>query len=414
MNIDDFNEVCVVGWGASGIGLVNLLLSLGKKVKVSEQRERNCFSPEVIDSLVKAGVDFEFSAHSESFIKQSQLVVLSPGVDPVRSKAIKAILSLGLPYIGEIEFAFLLTKANCIAITGTNGKTTTSHLTYQLLKAKRKRVFLGGNVGIPFSSFVLNTKKGDLVVLELSSFQLETIISFRPQVAALLNVAPDHLDRYKDFREYLTAKMNIFRNQTKEDFAVLNKNSSLNFEKEGSVKAKTIYFSNEFSDENLSAAYRIAQIYGLTKLDCEKVFSSFVGLPHRRQLVKVINGINFVNDSKATNPSSTIWALKNSKGSVILLAGGKDKGLDYSELVPYLKSVKKLNLFGEASGAIMESLEAHVPVQKFSSFEEAIAVSFSQASQGDTILLSPMCSSFDMFSNYKERGDRFSAIVNSF
>lgn len=413
MNIDDFKKISVVGWGISGIALVNLLLSLDKQVKVSEQKERSCFSAAAIDHLAKAGVEFEFGENSENFIKQSQLVVLSPGVDPVRSKAINTINNLGLPCVGEIELAFSLTKANCIAITGTNGKTTTTHLTYELLKSKRKRVFLGGNLGIPFSSFVLDTKSGDLIVLELSSFQLETMISFRPQVAALLNITPDHLDRYDSFREYLEAKMNIFRNQTKEDFAILNKNSILNFEKERSINSKIVYFSDEFSNENLSCAYRIAQVYGLTKTDCEIVFSQFNGLPHRRQLVRTIDGIKFVNDSKATNPSSTIWAIKNSQGSVILLAGGKDKGLDYSSLVPYLKSVKKLNLFGEASRIISRALEAHVPTQRFSSLDTAVAASFNEASKGDTILLSPMCASFDMFSSYRERGDRFSEIVNS-
>lgn len=413
MILDSFKTACVVGWGVSGKALINLLLALGKKVKVSEQKEKSSFDSKVIDQFLAKGVDFEFSGHSEKFTKDCQLIILSPGVDPVQGSLANIIKSLEIPCIGELEFAASLTKAKCIAITGTNGKTTTSHLTYQTLRSKRKRVFLGGNIGLPFSSFVLNTGKNDIVVLEVSSFQLETIINFRPQVAALLNITPDHLNRYKDFNSYLQAKLNIFRNQTQDDFAILNKDSELNFEKLTRIKSKIIYFSDEFPNENFSCVYRIAQIYGLTKTDCEIAFAGFSGLPHRQQLVKKINDITFINDSKATNPSSTIWALKNSKGPVILLAGGRDKGLDFSVLGPYLSRVKKLNLFGEAAGTISNLLGSYLPVEQFASLESAVSASFSQADQGDTVLFSPMCASFDMFSNYQERGNKFVEIVNS-
>ena len=413
MDIGDFNTVVVIGWGKSGRAVVDLGLALGKKVKVSEQRERSCFDSHLIDRSLSAGVEFEFGGHSENFIKGAHLAVLSPGVDTVGSSTVKIITELGILLVAEIEFASWFTKASCIAITGTNGKTTTAHLTYEVLKSKRKGVFLGGNIGVPFSSFVLNTKKDDLVVLEVSSFQLETIMNFRPQLAVLLNLSPDHLDRYKDFGDYLKAKMNIFKNQTKDDLALLNKASSLDFKEETSIKSKIIYFSNEFPDQNLSCVYKIATVYGLTRDDCVPVFSGFRGLAHRRQLVRNINGITFINDSKATNPSSTIWALRNTKGPVVLLAGGKDKGLDYSPLKPYLKSVKKLNLFGEAWKVIQNSLESEVNSQVFSSLDEAVATSFKEAESGDTVLFSPMCSSFDMFSNYKQRGERFTEIVNS-
>ncbi len=413
MNIDSFKRVCVVGWGRSGIALANLLLALGKKVRVSEQKERNSFAQGQIDSFAKQGVEFEFGSHSENFIKTCDLAVVSPGVDTFNSQAFKLIQALEIPAIGEIEFSFWLTKADCVAITGTNGKTTTTHLTYEVLRSKRKRVFLGGNIGTPFASFVLQTKKNDLVVLELSSFQLETIIKFRPRVAALLNITPDHLDRYKDFAGYLGAKMNIFRNQTADDYAVLNKDAGFNVEKFAPVRSKILYFSDEFPNENLSCVYRIARIYGLSKTDCQAVFSKFRGLPHRMQLVRNINGITFVNDSKATNPSSTVWALKNTKGPVILLAGGKDKGLDYSEIVPYIKRVKKINVFGQAAQLISDSLKGHIPIENFPSFKGAIEASLGQANTGDTVILSPMCSSYDMFKNYEERGDKFIEIVNN-
>jgi len=413
MNIDDFERIGVIGWGLSGISVANLLLGLGKKVKVSEQRERGCFSEDSLKQFTKAGVEFEFGGHSESFIKDCQLLVVSPGVDTTRGQIFEIIKALKLPVVGEVELCSWLTKASLIAITGTNGKTTASHLTYEVLRRKRSRVFLGGNIGIPFSSFVLDTKKNDLVVLELSSFQLETIISFRPKVAALLNISPDHFDRHRDLQAYLQAKMNIFRNQTKDDFALFNKNSSLNFEKIMPIRSKIIYFSKEFPNENFSCIYKIASLYGLTKTDCELVFFNFKGLPHRLQLVKTVNGITFINDSKATNPSSTIWALNDLRRPIILLAGGKNKGLDYATLRPYLKQVKKLNLFGEAAEAIRESLKAQVRSEIFSSLDEAVNSSFKEAERGDTVLLSPMCSSFDMFSDYRERGNKFIEIVDS-
>ena len=172
MNIDNFEKVCIIGWGRSGISLCNLLLSLKKKVKVSEARMRKFFSAPLIDEFSKAGVEFEFACHSPKFIKDSQLIILSPGVDTFKSQAAKIANDLGIPSVGEVEFSSWLTQAKIVAITGTNGKTTTTRLTYEVLKRARKRIFLGGNIGTPFSSFVLNTKKRDLIILEVSSFQL--------------------------------------------------------------------------------------------------------------------------------------------------------------------------------------------------------------------------------------------------
>lgn len=411
MNIEAVNTVSVIGWSKTGISLCNLLLSLGKKVLVSESRRREDFPPALIDKFASAGVSFEFGGHSKDFIKNSQLMITSPGVDVSRSQTGKISKELGIMCVGEIEFCFWLTKAKFIAITGTNGKTTTTFLTYRTLKEKRKRVFLGGNIGIPVSSFILNTKAGDLIVLEISSFQLETIIEFRPLVSALLNIEPDHLDRYEDFKDYLRAKTYIFKNQKEDDWAVLNKKIDFRSDIEKSINAKIVYFGDEFENDNLSCVYRIGQIFGLSKLDCAKVFSSFDGLPHRLQLVRRLNGVKFINDSKATNPSSTIWALKNIKEKIILIAGGKDKGLGYSSIFPYLKRVKKINLFGQAAQKINEEVSPKIDTQIFSTLEEAVKASFSQAKEGDVVLLSPMCSSFDMFSSYRERGDKFIEIV---
>ncbi len=412
MDIDSFKRACVIGWERSGISLCNLLLSLKKEVRVSEIRERSCFAPSLIDEFRRQGVEFEFGGHSQDFIKDSQLVIVSPGVDMTASPLAEIIKVYALPCVGELEFSSWLTKAKCIAITGTNGKTTTSYLTYKVFQEKRKRVFLGGNIGTPLSSFVLNTKDKDLIILEVSSFQLETIFKFRPFVAAFLNIEPDHLDRYPDFGEYLKAKMNIFRNQRPSEWAVLNKEENFISSLKKQIRAKIIYFSDEFANENLSCVYRIAGIFGLSKTDCLKVFSSFTGLPHRLQLVRKVNNITFVNDSKATNPASTIWALKNTRSPLILIAGGKDKGLDFSAISPYLRRVKKLNLFGESAPKIKEVLDSQIKSEIFPSLRSLVVSSFQEARPGDTILFSPMCASFDLFSNYEERGDKFIEIVN--
>lgn len=413
MRIDDFDRICVVGLGRSGVALVNLLLDLGKKVKVSEVAEDKAFPSRLINDLIGKGVEFEFGGHSRNFFKDVQLSVLSPGVDLNSSSIRPIVLANNTPCVGEIEFSSWLTKSRIIAITGTNGKTTSSELTYQVLKHKYNRVFLGGNIGNPFSSFVLNTKPGDLIVLEISSFQLESIIEFRPYVAALLNIEPDHLDRYRDFKDYFQAKMNIFKNQQPDDWTILNKNIDFRAQIERAIKSRIVYFSQEFSNQNFSCVYRIAAVFGLTKTDCLEVFSRFKGLKHRLQVVARLNNVTFVNDSKATNPASTVWALVNTKSPLILIAGGKDKGLDYSSIRPYLKKVKKLNLFGEAAVNINQALGSKVETELFPSLDKAVLSSYRSANPGDTVLLSPMCSSFDMFSDYQERGDKFIEIVNS-
>ncbi|MFH1504077.1 MAG: Mur ligase family protein [Candidatus Omnitrophota bacterium] len=415
MNIEDFRIICVMGWGISGVSLCGLLLSLKKKVKISEVRERNCFESSLIDEFTKRGVEFEFGGHSRDFIKDSRLVVLSPGVDTFNSLVSKYVKEFEILCVGEIELCSWLTKAKIIALTGTNGKTTTSYLTHRVLQESKERVFLGGNIGTPFSSFVLNTNENSLVVLELSSFQLETIFEFRPYAAALLNIEPDHLDRYADLKDYLKAKMNIFKNQQVCDWALLNKNIAFRADIEKSIKSQIVYFSQEFSNENLSCIARIAAIFGLNKDVCLKVFSEFKGLPHRLQVISKLKGVTFINDSKATNPSSTIWALKNIKAPVILIAGGKDKGLDYSCLSPYSGCLKKINLIGQAAFKIKEALGSNMEagLEIFSSLEGAVKASFEEACQGDTVLLSPMCASFDMFTDYKQRGCRFMEIVNT-
>ncbi|MFH1771482.1 MAG: Mur ligase family protein [Candidatus Omnitrophota bacterium] len=413
VNLDNIKKVCVVGWGITGRSLCELLLSLKKEVIVTELKDRKSFNSSIINRFISYGVIFDFGGHSNNIIKDAGLIVVSPGVNLNNSNILEIANTNNIQCVGEIEFASWLTPAKFIAITGTNGKTTTTFITYQAIKQRVDRVFLGGNIGISLSSFVDKTKEGDIIILEVSSFQLETIIDFKPYIASLLNFNCDHLDRYSQLDQYLEAKMNIFRNQTKDDWAVLNKISPVSFDIESRVNAGKVYFSDEFNNENFSCAFRIAEILGVSKDDCRSVFSKFKGLPHRMQFVREINGIKFINDSKATNPSSTVWALKNIDQPIVLIAGGRDKGLDYSETKKFLSKVRKINLFGEASQRIKDSLGKSVDIDAFTSLREAVFNSFQYARGGDVVLFSPMCSSFDMFSNYKERGGRFVEIVNA-
>jgi len=413
MNIDSFKTVCVVGLGRSGLYIVKLLKKVGKKVKVTEKREEGFFSSSFVKQLREQGVEFEFSRHTEEFIKGSDLIVISPGVDLKNTPLREIAQSNGIPIVGEIEFASWFTTSKIVAITGTNGKTTTSFLTYSVLKSARKNVYLAGNIGIPFARCVLETRPDDIVVLEVSSFQLESIIELKPYVACLLNLEPDHLDRYANFDEYISAKLNIFRNQTNKEWAVINKNLFNLKSVINNINSHIVYFSDELTNENFSAVYRIARVFGVSKIDCIKIINNFKGLPHRMQLVRKVKGVTFVNDSKATNPASTMWALKNINSKVILIAGGKDKGLDYTVIKPYLKKVKKINLIGEASDKIKGSLSKYKDVHVFSSLREAVRDAYANADKKDTVLFSPMCASFDMFANYKERGKRFVNIVNS-
>ncbi len=413
MNINNFHTICVVGFGRTGVYLVDLLVKLGKRVKVTDKKDKENFSPFLIKRFSQAKVNFEFSQHTKSFIEGSDLVVVSPGVDIQNTPIIEIADKEGIPVVGEIELVSWLTSAKIVAITGTNGKTTTSFLTYRILKRKGKNVYLAGNIGIPFSCYALVLKPSDIVILEVSSFQLESIIEFKPFIACLLNLKPDHLDRYQDFDSYIRAKLNIFRNHTGNEWAVLNKEIFNLKTITKNINSRIVYFSSELSNPNFSAVYRVLSILGIDKTDCIKFFADFKGLPHRFQIVRKVRGITFINDSKATNPTSTIWALKNINSDIILIAGGKDKGLDYTVVKPYLRRVKKINLIGESADKIRESLSYDRRVYLFNSLREAVRDAYASAGSKDTVLFSPMCSSFDMFSNYIERGRRFIEIVNA-
>jgi len=402
--LSSIKKIGIVGAGKSGISLAKLAHRLGKSVKLSEINKDLPFK--TLRTLKQLGVEIELGRHTQDFFKDVDLVVLSPGVNS--EDFYKNILAgLNILWAGEIEFSFWCCKSkNIIAITGTNGKTTTTFITGQVLKKSlNKKVYILGNIGNPFSSEVLDIGERDIVVLEVSSFQLETIRYFKPYIACFLNFSPDHLDRYSSLESYFLAKKRIFLNQDFSCYALFPKELE---EKLGDVSARKICLDRR---ENFSFIEKILEILGVESVNLYNYLKDFKGLAHRLEFVTEKRGIKFINDSKATNILATIFALRTLQGKIILLAGGKDKNLDYSLIKPYLDKVKSIFLFGEAKDKIRKFLEGTIPLRVVKDLREAVLLAYREAQPSDTILLSPMCSSFDMFKNYQERGDFFKNLV---
>lgn len=436
-------KVAVIGLAHSGIAAACLLQELGAEVFISD----NACNEKVkalAEDLHRQGIVTEIGGHCLDSIRDKDLVVVSPGVSAA-SPALKWANELGIPVISEIELAWSLCPATVIAITGTNGKTTVTTLVAKVLEAAGKKAVALGNIGKPFSQEVMNLGKDDFVSLEVSSFQLETIRAFKPKVSVILNFTPDHLDRYKDIQEYLSAKKRIFMNQDENDYTVLNYDDLALRALAGCIKAKTVFFSANESikrtenrlkviaegdflgaknsaddikrkralNPNHFAVMAAAKIFNIPETICDEVFRNFKGVEHRMELVRTFKKIDFINDSKATNVDSTMWALRNIYKPAILIAGGRDKNSDYAVIFELMRQkVKLLVVIGEARGKILKALGGFGLIQEASSLEEAVALGFEKAKSGDCLLLSPMCASFDMFENYEHRGKVFKDIVN--
>ncbi|MBL7198032.1 MAG: UDP-N-acetylmuramoyl-L-alanine--D-glutamate ligase [Candidatus Omnitrophica bacterium] len=417
----DFKDksVVVLGLGSSGFSSAKLLKKLGARVFVSDKSD-SIKQREYSLELNKLSIDFELGKHTKAIIEKADYLVISPGVS-LSCEPIDWVRKKNIEIIGEIELGYQHCPAQIIAITGTNGKTTVTTLIGKVFKKAGRDIFVLGNIGRSFTSYVDEMKDNDLVSLEVSSFQLETIKEFRPKVSVILNLTSDHLDRYNNLEEYLEAKKRIFMNQKKDDFVVINYADTRLRSLANETEAKVLYFSDNKSgfDEsefnpNQLAVFKVAEIFGINLDICFKVFEEFKGIEHRMEFVSNINGIDFINDSKATNVEATIWALKNSIKPVILIAGGRDKGSDFTIINNILREkVKSLVLFGESKTKIRNVLDGIVKITEVKDISEAVNLSFSQAGNGDCILLSPMCASFDMFFNYEERGKVFKNIVHN-
>lgn len=404
-------KVTVVGLGRSGLAAASLLYDLGAQVSVTDSQD-NELTRLNAEQLESRKIKCELGSHSRGFIRSRDLVVVSPGVEDTSPAFVWAEES-GTPVIGEIELAWILCSGTVIAVTGSNGKTTVTTLIGRMLEKAGKRVWVCGNIGRPFSGEVARIQAGDFVALEVSSFQLERIISLKPKISVILNFNANHLDRYSDIDEYFQAKKRIFMNQTEGDYLVLNYEDPYLKELSVTSGVKTVYFSGDRDfNPNQAAVLAVGVILGIDRSLTESVFKEFKGLTHRMEYVKEFNSRKFINDSKSTTVDSAIWALRSIPDDIVLIAGGKDKGVDYSRILELARQkLKGVVLLGEARSRIAAVFEGVLPVEEASTLEEAVQKAYRRSRPGEAVLFSPMCSSFDMFKNYEERGERFKQAV---
>jgi UDP-N-acetylmuramoylalanine--D-glutamate ligase len=441
-------KVTVVGIGRSGIAAGRLLIREGAQVTLTDIKAKFELGP-YLDQLENAGVRLSLGGHALKDFLQADLVVLSPGVQ-THLEPIRAARDKGVPVIGELELAFSCFNAPVLAITGTNGKSTTTTLLGEMYKNQGRRVFVGGNLGMPLCEAVLSPLAWEAAVVEVSSFQLETVSDFRPRVAALLNVTPDHLDRYHNIQEYREAKLRIFQNQKQGDHAVLNWDDPITEKlissgqlaaqvhcfgrmrppQEGMVvsgehmvyrsgqterplcKVGEIKIKGAHNLENAMAASLMALISGCEPHVIVETLRSFAGLEHRLEFVREVRGIRYFNDSKGTNVGAVLMSLESFREPIILIAGGQDKGSDFSPLRdPVRRKVRQVILIGKAKTEIRKALDGCAPLEECSTLDEAVKLADRLGRPGDVVLLSPACASFDMFKNFEERGKAFKEAV---
>lgn len=414
-NTDYFKNkrITVVGLARSGLACASLLFELGAQVSITDNKDTELLRLNA-SSLKSRGIKIELGRHSPSFIKGRDLIIISPGV-PSDAEPVIWAHKFNVSLISEIEVGWVLCPATIIAVTGSNGKTTVTTLLGKVLETAGKRAFVCGNIGTPFSAQVAEMKEQDYVCLEVSSFQLETVDKFKPKISVILNFSRNHLDRHRDMQEYLGAKKRIFMNQDKDDYLVVNAEDALLRKLTQELAVRIVYFlKTPGLSPNQSAVLTVAELVGIKEELCLEVFRDFKGAEHRQEYVADIAGVRFINDSKATTVEAAIYALENIDRPVVLIAGGKDKGLDYSDILrPARKKIKEVVLIGQAKEKIKKALEAELPVCDARSLQEAVDIAFKKSSPGDCVLFSPMCSSFDMFRDYEERGRVFKEAVLS-
>lgn len=446
-------QITVFGLHRSGVAVAKLLSDLGAKVLVTDPKSSDELQADV-DALKDRDIGFILGGHDQRCIERADLIVLSPGV-PLDIPILQEARAAGIPITGELEVAANLCAAPMVAITGTKGKSTTTILTAELLKyGNFRRVCTAGNIGVPLSSEVQGLTAEDLVVIEASSFQLETTERFRPVVSVVLNLSRDHLDRHGTMEAYRTAKLRICANQRSTDWIVLNILDQHVLTFADATEAKTIYFADTTTVEkgtyvkdgkiltqwdgeshwicdvensplpgrhnlqNVLAAITVGQIFGISPDIMRSAISAFSPaehppLEHAFEPVKTVNGIRFINDSKATNVAAVKAALQSLSDPILLIMGGYDKGNEYEPLVECVRSkVKVLILLGSHTGIIRNALAAHVVTRDAATVSDAVALAYSHAAPGDVVLLSPANASFDMFTDYKARGKAFREAVN--
>ena len=441
-------EVVVLGGGESGVGTALLAKAKGIKVFLSDFSK---LKEKHRDELVLEQIEFEEGEHTEDIILSAKEIVKSPGI-PDNSPMMRKIYAKGIPVVSEIEFASRYTNAKLICVTGSNGKTTTVSLLYHILKSAGLNVGLAGNVGTSFARQVA-TKQYDYYVLEMSSFQLEGVYDFKADIAVILNITPDHLDRYDNKMEgYVDAKMRIVRNHTigdsviywlddpiiSKEIANMNPLSHIYTFTEkpdhsvtGYVEDNKIYLHPEDKDFNMElellalegmhnvynsmASGIVAKLLDISDENLRQALSDFKGVPHRLEKVASVRGVMFINDSKATNVNSCWYALKSMRSKTVLILGGVDKGNDYNEIAELVKQkVTALIFLGKDNSKLHSFFDGMVDtIIDVDNMKDAVAQAYKHANKGETVLLSPACASFDLFENYEDRGDQFKEAVRS-
>ena len=441
-------KISIIGAVRSGLGAAKLAKQLGAIPFVSDAGSEEKLKAS-IEVLQNENIDYEIGKHSEK-VFDCDLMVISPGV-PSDAEVIKKAKSKNIKTISELEFASSFCKGNVIGITGTNGKTTTTSLCDYLFNECGKKSYAAGNIGLAFSEVATTVKENEFVSLEISSFQLDLIDKFKPKVAMILNITPDHLNRYENSVEkYALSKLRVYENQNENDFLIISKDSELlnqYFKKpksnifffstskkvsngcylendevrfvknditEFACKVSDIFIKGEHKIQNAMAVIIAAKIFNLDNEKILEALKSFKGVEHRLELVREIEGIKFINDSKATNVDSVIVALKSFTEPIFLILGGQDKGNDYSMIEDLVvEKVKKIYAIGSSAEKVFNYFHKIVKTEIKKDFDEVINASLSEAREGDVVLLSPACASFDMFDNYEHRGKVFKSIVNS-
>jgi UDP-N-acetylmuramoylalanine--D-glutamate ligase len=454
-------KVTVVGLARSGVAAARLLQEAGALVTVADRKERAELAT-VLERLDQSTIRMALGSGYESALDTADLVVISPGV-PYRLEALERVRRRGVRVVSELELASRFLSAPILALTGTNGKSTTVTLIGKMLQQSGKRVFVGGNLGTALSEAAASSlqaarlgKPGpfDFVVVEVSSFQLETVEQFHPWIAAILNVTVDHQDRYDSIDEYVAAKHRIFENQTPSDYALFNLDDARVSALRRHAKARVLGFTRapslpadvaggtyldhdrimttvagrpeevcrrgeiriigNHNLENVMAAATYAVLSGCTRDVIRRVLGEFPGLEHALEIVRERRGVRFVNDSKGTNVDATLKALESLDQPIWLIAGGRDKGGDFTRLAPAIRQrVKRLILIGEAAPLIAHAVRGYEAIDRADTLRQAVELAADGAAAGAVVLLSPACASFDMFADYQDRGRQFKALVNA-
>lgn len=442
--------VLVVGLARSGMAASKTLKNLGARVLANDLKTEDQLEKEARE-LKAMGVELHLGIKPDRLIDQTDLIVLSPAV-PMDASFVQKAISQGKEVISEVELAYRLCRAPIVAITGTNGKTTTTALVGEILKEAGKTVHVVGNIGVPFVGKVDEICKEDIVVVEISSFQLEAISQFHPRVCAILNITEDHLDRHKTMENYINTKMRIFENCTDTDWLILNGDDDETVKMKEKTQANVLFFSRKHileqgawvedgqlvvdigegkeivchvddifipgshNLENALAATLMARTLGVSPQSIASTLRSFRGVEHRIEFVDIIDGVKFYNDSKGTNPEASIKAIQAMKGPTVLIAGGYDKGSDFSPFIDaFGDTVRHMVVLGETADKIIKAAQdkGFANVHRVKTLEEGVVKAFSLAKPGENVLLSPACASWDMFKDFEERGRVFKEAVKA-